>query len=55
MAVKTIRWKNDRVIMLDQRVLPYKEAYRVCRNYKEVAQAIRELGIDPEKANPMIS
>ena len=43
MAVKTIEWKNDRVIMLDQRLLPHKEVYRVCRDYKEVAQAIREM------------
>ncbi|HTN71524.1 MAG TPA: S-methyl-5-thioribose-1-phosphate isomerase [Methylomirabilota bacterium] len=45
MAVKTIRWKNDRVIMLDQRLLPHKEVYRVCRDYKEVGQAIREMVI----------
>ena len=45
MAVKTIEWKNDRVIMLDQRLLPHKEVYRVCRDYKEVAQAIREMVI----------
>src|ERR1043166_5504786 len=43
MAVKTIEWKNDRVIMLDQRLLPHKEVYRVFRDYKEVAQAIREI------------
>ena len=45
MAVKTIEWKNDRVIMLDQRVLPHKEVYRVCRSYQEVAQAIRRMVI----------
>ena len=45
MAVKTIEWKNDRVIMLDQRLLPHKEVYRVCRDYKEVAQAIRDMTI----------
>jgi methylthioribose-1-phosphate isomerase len=45
MAVNTIRWKNDRVIMLDQRLLPHKEVYRVCRDYKEVGQAIREMVI----------
>jgi methylthioribose-1-phosphate isomerase len=44
-AVKTIEWKNDRVIMLDQRVLPHREVYRVCRDYEEVAQAIREMVI----------
>ncbi|HSF56531.1 MAG TPA: S-methyl-5-thioribose-1-phosphate isomerase, partial [Candidatus Binatia bacterium] len=45
MAVKTIQWKNDRIIMLDQRLLPQKEVYRVCRNYHEVAQAIRGMVI----------
>ena len=45
MAVKTIQWKNDRVVMLDQRLLPHKEVYRVCRGYQEVAQAIREMVI----------
>ncbi len=45
MAVKTIEWRNDRVIMLDQRLLPHKEVYRACRNYQEVGQAIREMVI----------
>jgi methylthioribose-1-phosphate isomerase len=45
MAVKTIEWKNDRVIMLDQRLLPHKEVYRVCRDYEQVAEAIRGMVI----------
>jgi methylthioribose-1-phosphate isomerase len=45
MAVKTIEWKNDRVIMLDQRLLPHKEVYRVCRDYSQVAEAIRSMVI----------
>lgn len=45
MAVKTIEWKNDRVIMLDQRLLPHREVYRVCRDYRDVADAIREMVI----------
>ena len=45
MAVKTIQWKNDQVVMLDQRLLPHKEVYRVCRDYKEVAAAIRQMVI----------
>jgi len=45
MAVKTIEWKNDRVIMLDQRLLPHREVYRVCRDYDEVAAAIRDMVI----------
>ena len=45
MAVKTIEWHNDRVIMLDQRLLPHQEEYLVCRDYKEVAAAIRAMVI----------
>lgn len=45
MAVRTIQWKNDRIIMLDQRLLPHKEVYQVCRDYEEVAQAIRDMVI----------
>ena len=45
MAVKTIQWKNDRVVMIDQRLLPHKEVHRVCRDYEDVAQAIRDMVI----------
>jgi methylthioribose-1-phosphate isomerase len=45
MTVKTIQWKNDRVVMLDQRLLPHREVYRVYRNCSEVATAIREMVI----------
>jgi methylthioribose-1-phosphate isomerase len=31
--------------MLDQRLLPHKEVHRVCRDYQEVAQAIRNMVI----------
>lgn len=43
MPVRTIEWSNDRVIMLDQRVLPHKEVYRACRDYHDVAEAIRKM------------
>ena len=45
MAVRTIQWKNNRVVMLDQRLLPAKEIYRVYREYSQVAQAIRDMVI----------
>lgn len=45
MTVRTIEWKNDRVIMLDQRLLPHREVYRVCRDYNQVADAIRDMVI----------
>jgi methylthioribose-1-phosphate isomerase len=44
-AVKTIEWKNDRVIMLDQRLLPRREIYRSYRDYHQVAEAIRSMVI----------
>ncbi len=45
MAVKTIQWKNDRVIMLDQRLLPHREVYRSYGDYRQVAEAIRSMVI----------
>jgi methylthioribose-1-phosphate isomerase len=45
MAVKTIEWKNNRVIMIDQRLLPQREVYRVYRDYEAVAEAIRSMVI----------
>ena len=45
MTIKTIEWKNDRVVMLDQRLLPHREVYRVCRDYQQVAAAIRDMVI----------
>ena len=45
MAVKTIEWNNNHVIMLDQRLLPGKEVYRVYRDCAEVAKAIRDMVI----------
>jgi methylthioribose-1-phosphate isomerase len=45
MAVKTIQWNNNRVVMLDQRLLPGREVYRTYRDYSQVAQAIRDMVI----------
>ncbi|MBI4524069.1 MAG: S-methyl-5-thioribose-1-phosphate isomerase [Deltaproteobacteria bacterium] len=45
MAVKAIEWKNGHVVMLDQRLLPAKEVRRVCKDYTEVARAIRDMVI----------
>ncbi len=45
MSVKTIQWKNNHVVILDQRLLPGKEVYRVYRDYAAVAKAIREMVI----------
>ena len=43
MPVRTIEWRNGRVVMLDQRLLPTREVYRVYTEYREVARAIKEM------------
>lgn len=45
MAVKTIQWNKNHVVMLDQRLLPGREVYRSYRDYSEVARAIRDMVI----------
>src|SRR5690349_15942803 len=42
---KTIEWMEDGVRMIDQLKLPNQEIYRTCRDYKEVAEAIRSMAI----------
>jgi methylthioribose-1-phosphate isomerase len=43
--IKTIEWKNNRVIMIDQRKLPGQETYLACSNYHQVIKAIKEMVI----------
>lgn len=45
MAVRTIEWRNGNVVMLDQRLLPTREVYRVYRDHRQVAQAIKDMVI----------
>ena len=42
-AVEPIRWKGDRLELLDQRSLPEKIVYVTCRTAAEVAQAIKDM------------
>jgi len=42
---KTIEWTGDGVRMIDQTRLPGEEVYRTCRDYREVAEAIRSMVI----------
>ena len=42
---KTIEWTEDGVRMIDQTRLPGEEVYRICRDYREVAEAIRAMVI----------
>jgi methylthioribose-1-phosphate isomerase len=43
MQVEPIRWKGDRLELLDQRLLPGKTEYVTCRTAEEVATAIRDM------------
>jgi methylthioribose-1-phosphate isomerase len=43
MTIRPLQWKNDRVLLLDQRILPEKELYLECRTYQEVAHAIKHM------------
>lgn len=43
--VRTIEWRDGRVIMIDQRLLPAVEAYVTCSTWEEVAEAISTMVI----------
>jgi methylthioribose-1-phosphate isomerase len=42
-TIEPIRWKGDRLELLDQRQLPEKSEYVACRSAEEVAAAIRDM------------
>ncbi len=42
---KSIEWKDDRVLILDQSRLPHQFEYIECLHYEEVAEAIKRLKI----------
>src|SRR5690606_16092766 len=42
-AVQPIRWRGDRLELLDQRLLPDKTVYVTCRTADEVAKAIKDM------------
>jgi len=41
--IEPLRWKEDRLELLDQRMLPEKTEYLACRSAEEVAAAIRDM------------
>ena len=41
----TIEWKDDAVVMIDQRKLPASETYVTCKTAKDVAKAIKTMVI----------
>ena len=45
MTVEALRWKGDRLEVLDQRLLPDRVAYLTCRTAAEVAEAIRGMAV----------
>lgn len=45
MSFKTIEWKGDHIVLLDQRQLPRKEVYVECRDFDRVVASIRDMAI----------
>ncbi|KPL14429.1 MAG: methylthioribose-1-phosphate isomerase [Bacteroides sp. SM23_62] len=45
MEVKSIDWKDGKVVIIDQTKLPLKETYLEIKDYRELANAIRQLRI----------
>jgi len=43
MDIKPIEWKGDRLIVLDQRLLPHEFEYVECKTYMDVYLAIKEM------------
>jgi methylthioribose-1-phosphate isomerase len=43
MRIRTVEWKAGRVVMIDQRLLPTREVYRLYRDATDVMQAIRDM------------
>lgn len=41
--VETIQWTDDGVVMIDQTKLPRQQVYVTCKDYTEVAAAIRDM------------
>lgn len=45
MEVKTLEWKDDKLILIDCTKLPIKEEYIICREYRTLAEAIKILSV----------
>ena len=43
--IKTLYWKDNKLFILDQTLLPFKEEYIVCRDYLSVVSAIKDLKV----------
>jgi methylthioribose-1-phosphate isomerase len=42
-AIRPIEWKNDRLCLLDQTLLPHEKKYVECYTYSDVARAIKDM------------
>ena len=45
MPVEALRWQDDRLHILDQRLLPHKEAWIVAETWQQVAEAIVDMAV----------
>jgi methylthioribose-1-phosphate isomerase len=43
--IRTIYWQDNTVVMIDQKALPAKERYLVCKRYEQVIAAINDLTV----------
>ncbi|MBW2624501.1 MAG: S-methyl-5-thioribose-1-phosphate isomerase, partial [Deltaproteobacteria bacterium] len=43
--IKPIEWKDGQILMIDQRKLPWEETIFHCRNYRDLARAIKVMVI----------
>lgn len=43
--IKTVFWKNNKVVLIDQKALPLVEREVVCSNYRQVIAAIKDLTV----------
>jgi len=43
--MRTIEWKNGKVVLIDQTLLPLQEVYIETTDYLKIAEAIKKLGV----------
>ena len=41
--IRPVEWRNGAVVLLDQRLLPMQEVYRVYRDHRDVARGIKDM------------
>jgi methylthioribose-1-phosphate isomerase len=41
--IRPVEWRSGAVVLLDQRLLPMQEVYRVYRDHRDVARAIKDM------------